>query len=313
MELFNNLIIVLISFVAIWLAARLIVATVADLAHLTRLSAFAVSFFILGFGTSLPEFFISVSAALDRQPEIFAGTLLGATIVIFLFVIPLLAILGGGILTDHQLKKNSLIYSLFVIFLPFLSAIDGRLDQKEGLIMIVAYVVLFYVVEMRQGFVEKIEAGLAKKKEAELFDMAKIVGAALVLYFAAQLLVAKTVAISQILNISPFLISIIILGVGTDIPETCVAMISAARRQKTIAMGDYLGSAGANTLILGVLTLMTGNFTFGDPNFLWTFLLFGAGLLLFFIFARSKNNLSRKEGLVLLLIYALFIGAKIVT
>lgn len=314
-----DVVLFLAAFVAIWFAAKLIIGTVSSLSHLLHLSTFAVSFFILGIGTSMPEFFISTSAALDHRPEIFAGTLLGATIVVYLFVVPLLAILGNGIMTNHQLKHHTLVYSLFVAFLPFICAIDGHLDRKEGAIMILSYLILFYMIEFRQGFFEKASAGFATKKKAELWDLLKIVAGAVILFFAAQILVAKTIQLAGLLHVSAFFISILVLSVGTDLPETTVAIVSALKKpaspaggSQSIAMGDYLGSCAANTLILGVLTLINGNFIFIDHGFYLTFILFFAGIIAFYIFARTKINLSRKEGLALLALYAMFIVAKFV-
>jgi cation:H+ antiporter len=306
-----DVILFLLAFAAIWFAAKLIVNTVCSLSHLLHISAFAISFFILGLGTSLPEFFISTSAAIDHRPEIFAGTLLGATIVVFLFVIPLLSILGNGIVTNRQLKHHALVYSLFVAFLPFICAIDGTLTRSEGAIMVLAYLILFYLIELRQGFFEKAAAVSTKTKKAEFIDLLKILAGAVIIFFAAQILVGKTIQISELLHVSPFLISILILSLGTDLPETTVAIVSALKKSKSIAMGDYLGSCAANTLILGVLTLINGNFTFSDRGFYLTFILFFAGIVAFYIFARTKTNLSRKEGGVLLILYLMFIVMKV--
>lgn len=306
-----SLLLIIFSFVLIWLSSRLIIKNICNLSHLLILSPFAISFFILGLGTSMPEFFISVSAALDKHPEIFAGTLMGASIVVFLFVIPVLSILGNGIISGHFLKQKTLVYALFVVILPFLAALDGQLNRKEGLIMILSYFVLFYLIEKRQGFFQKVEQGFMTKRRAELSDFGKILLGALVLFFAAQILVANTVVIAGYLHISAFIISILLLSIGTDLPETSVAIYSALKNTKSVAMGDYIGSAAANTLILGALTLIYGNFRFADQGFMFTTLIFFLGLILFFFFSRSKSNLSRIEGIGLFLIYALFIAMKI--
>lgn len=306
-----QLLIVIFSFLAIWFAARLIITTVSSFAHLLHLSSFAVSFFILGLATSLPEFFISTSGVLDRQPEIAAGTLYGATIVIFLFIIPFLSIISGGLSTNHQLKPKTLAFSLFVIFLPFIFGLDGRFERQEAVVMIAAYFMLFYMVEKRQGFLEKVENSSARQKKAEAWDLIKIVFGALILFVAAKALVAQTINLAGVYKISPFLISILILSLGADLPEVALAVLSALKKTKSIAMGDYLGSASANTLIFGALTLVNGQFAFADENYIFTFGIFLTGLSLFWIFARSKRNLSRAEASVLLLIYAVFIEVKL--
>ena len=106
------------SFIAIWLGTGLIVGSVDGLARKLKLSSFAVSFFILGLLTSIPETFVSYNAVANRNPEIFVGTLLGGIIVIFLFIIPVLAILGRGIRINHDLSTKNLLFALAVIAAP---------------------------------------------------------------------------------------------------------------------------------------------------------------------------------------------------
>jgi cation:H+ antiporter len=306
-----NIILISTSFVIIWFASRLIVNTVGSLSHLLHLAPFAISFLVLGLSTSFPEFFISLSSALDHHPEIFSGTLMGGSIALFLLVIPLLSILGGGIVTGHELKRKSFLFTLFVVFLPFLSAIDEKIERKEGIIMIISYFILIYFIEKKQNFFHKLEDGLKLKSKAEIKDFLLIALGAFIIFLASQVLVTNTISLASALNISPFLIGIIFLSLGADLPESAIAIISILKKCKTVALGDYLGSAAANTLIFGILTLFIGDFSFKDAGFISTYLLFALGLILFFFFAKSKKRLSRKEGFVLLLIYFLFIFLKI--
>ena len=99
LEIFIIIAIYLIAFVILWYATGLIFDGTRQLTQLTKLSSFATSFFILGMLTSIPELSVGLNAVADKQPSIFVGDLLGATLTLFGLVIPLLLsfLLGVGI------------------------------------------------------------------------------------------------------------------------------------------------------------------------------------------------------------------------
>src|SRR3990167_5911120 len=86
----------------LWLGAGLIVYSLDNISRRLEISAFAASFSILGILTSLPEISVGINAIIDKKPEIYVGNLLGASVVLFLMIIPLLAILGNGVKLSHQ-------------------------------------------------------------------------------------------------------------------------------------------------------------------------------------------------------------------
>ena len=80
------------------------------LAHKLHLSSFAVSFFLLGILTSVPEISVGVNSLIERKPEIFVGNLIGGIIVIFLLIIPVLAVFGNGVKLTHQMSRDHLVF-----------------------------------------------------------------------------------------------------------------------------------------------------------------------------------------------------------
>lgn len=302
-----HIILFLLSFFLIWFSSRLIIEGVDAFAKKIKLSAFATSFFLLGVLTSLPEFSIGFNAVLDNQPGIFVGNLIGASFVLLMLIIPLVTIIGNGINLEHQLNLKTLILSLIVIIGPAFFVLDGQLDQKEGLILMVLYGLLVYVVEKRKNFVERFHDTLFDGRADGWRQIAKLIAGAVIIFLASKLLVKETIYFSQWFHISTFIISLIILSVGTNMPEIVIGVSSILRRKKAVALGDYLGSAAFNSFLFGVLGLIQGSFKLIGQDFYLTFWLFLAGGLIFFVFMRSKRRLSRFEGFVILAIYLLFL------
>ena len=131
------------SFFVIWYCSGIIIKSVENLAQKFKVSQFAMSFFVLGILTSIPEFSIGINSLINNTPDIFVGNLLGASLIIFIFIIPILAVFGGGVKLVHQLNENNLIFSLLVVAAPVFLIADNVLTRTEGLYLIIIYFILF--------------------------------------------------------------------------------------------------------------------------------------------------------------------------
>jgi len=303
----------LVSFFIIWYGAGLVVSVVDRLARRLNLSSFAVSFFVLGILTSLPEATVGISAIIDKKPEIFVGNLLGGSLLLFIFVIPVLAVLGGGIKLAHQLDNKKLFFSLLVTAAPVFLVVDRQISLYEGLFLIFIYGYLFYSIEKRKGLLERVKDQLLNHKGSVSVEILKLFFGVLIIFLSSKFIVDQTIYFSSVFRISSFLISLLFLSIGTNLPELSLAVRAVFLGKKEVAFGDYIGSAAANTLIFGILTILNGGEILLADGFLKILLFTIFGLALFFYFSRSKNDISRYEGTILLLFYFLFFLTEILT
>lgn len=310
--IYIKLVLFIASFFVIWYASGIIINAVDSLAHRLKMSSFAVSFFVLGILTSIPEFSVGLNSIINGRPEIFVGNLLGASLIIFILVIPILAIFGNGVRLVHQLTEKNLIFSLLVVATPVFLIADNLLTRTEGVFLIFIYVILFYFIEKKGGLLKIFEENTlpSRKNLAEIIT--RLIFAISVIFFTSNFIVNQTVYFSQYFGISSFIISLIFLSIGTNLPELSLAVRSVAMGKKDIALGDYLGSAAANTLFFGILTLLNGKRVIFGNYAIQTLALTLLGLGVFYVFSRSKNDISRKEGLILLLVYVVFILVELV-
>jgi len=303
----TNILLYIVSFFAIWWGAGLIIQAVDKISRRLRLSSFAISFFVLGLLTSIPETALSINAVLDHNPEIFVGTLLGGVISIFLFIIPVLAILGKGIRINHDLDKKTLLFSLAVIAMPSLLVIDHRVTNLEGFLLIVFYAVLFYLIQRKHGIFCEEKTAVLQIKAYSFMDLLKVILGIGIIFISSSFIVEQTVTFSKVLHVPILYISLLVLGLGTNLPELSLAVRAILSGKKDIAFGDYLGSAAANTLLFGFFTLVNDGEVLTTNNFLMTFGFIVAGLAFFYYFSQSKKDISIKEGSVLISIYILFV------
>lgn len=301
-----------LAFLLLWYCSGIIVNSVGRLASKLKLSSFAVSFFVLGILTSIPEFSVGINSIINKTPDIFVGNLLGASLVLFILIIPLLAVFGGGVKLIHQLNENNLIFSLLVVAAPIFLIADNVLTRTEGVFLILIYVILFYFIEKKNGLMALgQEKQIISKNKHFIEDSLEIILASVIIFLASKFIVGETVYFASLFNVSEFIIGLVILSIGTNLPELSLAIKSIFLGKKEVALGDYLGSAAANTLLFGLFTLLNGKRVNVSVYSFRILILTLFGLGVFYLFSRSKNDISKREGKILLLIYLLFIISQV--
>lgn len=313
MTILPHLLLFGLSAAVIWGLSGILVAATDRVAKRYHRPGFGVAFFVLGILTSVSEISVAANATMKGVPQISAGNLIGGSLVIFLLIIPLLATMGGGIQMKKVLTQRSVAFVLAVVILPALFIVDGRVSKPEGILMIVTYLALFYVLEKKkptEAMVTQaagdVSAELVSRRRATMLDVAKVTVAGALIFVAGKILVDESLFFAHALSIPPSLVGLILLSIGTNAPEIVIAIRCVVGKRKDIAFGDYMGSAAANTLVMGFLPLLNGSFSVERSEFVSTFALLMVGLALFFWFSRSKQDISRREGGMLLAVYGLF-------
>ncbi len=311
MTILLRVVVYFFMFFVLWLGSGLIFSAVEKASKILKISTFALSFFVLGLLTSIPELAVGVTSVVDHNPQIFVGNLLGGIVVIFLLIIPVLAIFGNGINLSHRMDSKGLLAAMIVCIAPSLLVADKRVGIFEAVLMILLYISTLYIVQRKQNLLEKIESiqtSLVTDKKTHFINVLKILAGLVIVFFGSEYIVRETVSFSEIIKVSPFLLSIVVLSLGTNLPEFLLALRGIRQNKKDVAFGDYIGSASANTLIFGGLVFMNGGTVTLTNNFLQSLVFILIALICFYFFARSKNTISRKEGIVLVIIYVCFVA-----
>ena len=312
MVLVINILLFVLSVICLWVSSEVILKSVGHLSVKLRLSPFVVSFFILGFLSSLPEMNIGINSIINKTPAVFVGNLTGASIVLFLLVIPLLAVFGNGVVLSRQLPKKKLILSILAIITPFLLLLDGYLSYFDAFVSVAAYFLLISSIKHKRYLLRKVTKVKSKTVTfSPIVEMGKIFLGSVVIYFSSWILVNKTIFFAELLHTPILVISFLVLSLGTNLPELVITIRSVLNHEKEVAFGSYVGSAAVNTLIFGILTFINGPFSIIGNGFWVNLIIFSFGLLLFYRFSTTKNDISRKEGLVLLSLYLLLVSIKI--
>lgn len=296
------------AFVGLWYGSGLIITAVKILAQKIRIPAFAFSFFVLGLMTSIPEMAVGINALSRGHPEVFVGNLLGAIIVMFLLVIPLLAVINKKVQVKKHLSDSKLLVTLVIIALPAFFTLDQVVTNTEATILVALYAVLFLIIRTKENVFARVGHIFRSGQHINLMKVVLrlIVGMGLV-FATSQYIVDQTIKLSEFYGVSTFIVSLVVLGVGTNLPEISLALRSIKHKAQDIALGDYLGSAATNTMLFGVFSLFNDGHVVTEKSFVITFLIIVFALGMFFVMVRGNRVLTRANGMVILCMYAVFL------
>ncbi|MBN1263639.1 MAG: sodium:calcium antiporter [Candidatus Pacebacteria bacterium] len=298
-------------------ATDILIINLKKLAESTWLGEFFITAFILALATSLPELFIGISSALEGTPALSLGNVIGSNIADLSLVIGGAAVLGGGLSIEGLFLKRDVFYAFLAGSAPMLLLFDRKLSRIDGIILLILYG--FYNFSVLSERVSQVAEGRGKKQgwvrkilrrlkvgpsTRQVKEIAWIFFGAALLLFSADMLVktAKTLALE--LNLPVLLIGLIIVAVGTSLPEL-VFEIKAIKAQKPqMALGDLLGSIVANgTLVIGTTALIAPFRVRAFGDYLLATMAYVVVFGLFYFFVRTKRKLERWEGAFLIGFY----------
>lgn len=275
---------------------------------------------IVGFGTSAPELVVSVDAALNAQPDIAVGNIVGSNLSNILLILGLCALITPLTVQPLALRRDGLVVvAASVLFI--LLAIGGALGRADAAIFLsglAAYLIWAYWSESRQH----APAGEVHASEAEemttlprswaTMGLAIIAGLAL-LIGGSRLLLYGAIGIAQSAGIPEAVIGLTLVAVGTSLPEMAVSVIAALRRHADVAVGNILGSNIFNLLgILGVSAILQPLPIASRIQAFDQWVMLGSAVVLM-LFLYTGLRLARWEGAILLASYAVYVWLSFVS
>lgn len=270
---------------------------------------------IVGFGTSAPELVVSVDAALNAQPDIAIGNVVGSNIGNILLILGVCALITPLTVKPLALRRDAVTVVLASIL--FIVLVGGSTlalgDAAILLTALMAYLIWTYYSER---FHTAPSAELHKAEAEEIPDVPKpawwiflaVVTGLLLLIGGSKVLLMGAVGIAEQLGVSEAVIGLTLVAVGTSLPELTISVIAALRRHADVAVGNVLGSNIFNLLgIIGVSALLQPLSVHARIQQFDQWIMLGTSLLLL-IFLYTGYRLTRLEGALLLISYAVYTG-----
>ena len=269
---------------------------------------------IVGFGTSAPELVVSVNAAIDGQPDIAIGNVVGSNISNILLILGVCALISPLVVKPQALRRDAVtVVAASVLFLVLVggSALV-RLDAAIFLAALAAYLLWAYWSERYHaapsGEIHQAEATeLATVPKSVFSTVIAVLLGLLLLIVGSQVLLHGAIGIAVHYGVPEAVVGLTLVAVGTSLPELSISVIAAIRRHADVAVGNILGSNIFNLLgILGVSALLQPLPVHSRILQFDQWVMLGTALLLL-LFLYTGSRLSRPEGGALLAGYGIYI------
>ncbi len=248
---------ILIGFVFLIGGAEILVRGASGLAQSFRLSKVLIGLTVVSFGTSAPEFAVSLQSGFAGQPDILMGNVIGSNIANILLILGLTSIFVPLIVHESLIRMDVPIM-IGLSGLLYLLILDGQLVRLESAllaILLIAYLgLLFWMNKKGSGASVDLNQAAEQEQETPIWKDLLFIGVGLVgLVLGARWLVAGAVDVAEYFGVSELIIGITIVAIGTSLPELATSIVAATRGEKDIAVGNVVGSNIMNILIvLGV-------------------------------------------------------------
>lgn len=267
---------------------------------------------IVSIGTSMPELFVSITSALEGHSDMAIGNIIGSNLSNLLLILGLSATIKPVVFQkETRLYEIPMCLIVTIILMLFCNTGNGITKAESVVLLIMFCFFIGYTIYMakKESKKEIVEIKVENEKNNGIIkNILFIVLGILGLKFGGDLTVDNAVDVANYFNLSEKLISLTILAIGTSLPELVTSVTAAIKGNSDIAIGNIIGSNIFNILlIIGIsafITPITYNFTY---NFDFCILLISSIILALFPFIPPKDEMSRTNGIIYLLIYFAYI------
>jgi cation:H+ antiporter len=303
----ENFFLLIVSLAVVIKGATLANKYAVRLANSFHMSRYTVGFIVVAIISILPEAFISVNSALQGIPAFGLGTLFGSNVTDLTLVFAIIiALAGRGLKIESAILKNNIVYP-FLLIIPIVLGLDGYYTRLEGATLIIVGAI-FYFLAFKNGCAQSAPSNhKSNRGHSLLFLLFSMV----FLLVGAHFTVTSAVELARNLGISPLLIAMFIVGIGTTMPELLFSLQSVKKHHDSLALGDILGTVLADaTVVVGILALISP-FAFPQKIVYVSGVFMVLASFMLFSFMRSGRALTRKESGLLFVFWLVFVLTEI--
>lgn len=306
-----NIIVLVIGFIILIKGADLFVDGASGIAGNFKVSKILIGLTIVAFGTSAPEFAVSVKSLLINSGDMVLGNVIGSNILNILLILGLSALVHPLNVKNNTVKKELpitlMITCAFAVLLSdnlFAGNIVNSFPRGDGLVLILFFgVFMYYLISMMRNKIEDEEdTNLPSLKKSIVLTLLGLIGIVL----GSNFVVDSASELAKIIGISERMISLTIVALGTSLPELVTSVTATKKGEYDIAIGNVVGSNIFNVgVVIGIPIALLGginniNFSYIDI----TIMIISA--LLLFLFSFNDHKISKKEGIIFLITFVIY-------
>ncbi len=316
MNIIFPILLLVVGFVLLIKGADWLVDGASSIATHFKISKTLIGLTIVAFGTSAPELAVSISSLMNGSTDMLLGNVIGSNIMNVLLLIGVGAMICPIKITRATTKKELpillLISTALVVLLLDTSlnnAPTNAITRSDAIVCLLFFAIfLYYLIAMAR---RNREAKATKKEKPKykfglaciltLLGLAGLVG-------GSQLVVNSATEIAHAIGVSDRIIALTIIALGTSLPELVTTIIAARKKETDLVVGNIIGSNIFNIcIVMGVPVAIFGTITPESFQIVDIVMLILSAVLLF-LMARGDKKISRREGVLMLLVFLVYYG-----
>lgn len=305
-DLIIQIILLIVGFVFLIKGADYFVSGSSSVAALLKIPTIIVGLTIVAIGTSAPEAAVSITAAVNGNNAMAVSNIIGSNLFNLLFIIGLCAMLKELDIGRQMLEKDYPFLIVATVAIVAFILIGWNILRIEGIVLLILFAVyLFYLVysakKSKEGqYVEKPKLTLPK---SIVYMIVGLVGIVL----GGELVVNNASSIAITFGMSETLVGLTIVSIGTSLPEVATSLTALKRKENELVIGNVIGSNLFNIIFVLALSATISPITL-QSNILVDLCLMLFITVLTYIFARTQNKFDKKEGILLLVIFIIYMA-----
>ena len=303
----------IIGFIVLIKGADIFVDGASSVAGNFKVSKMLIGLTIVAFGTSAPEFAVSVKSLISGSGDMVLGNVIGSNILNILLILGVSSMFHSLKVKDNTVKKELpitlLMTAIFIVLLSdklFDKGFNNTFTRSDGIVIILFFLVfVYYLIKMARN---KIDNNQDEKymsmKKAILFTILGIAG----IIIGSNLVVENASAIARTMGISESMVALTIVALGTSLPELVTSITATRKGEYDIAIGNVVGSNIFNIgMVIGAPIALFGGIQQFSINYIDLITMIVSAFLLF-IFSYNDRKISKFEGSIFLIMFIVYYG-----
>jgi cation:H+ antiporter len=308
-----NIILLILGFVILIKGSDLFVDGASGIATNIKVPKMLIALTIVAFGTSAPELAVGIKSIASGNGDIVLGNVIGSNILNIFLIIGISAMFHSLTVKNNTVKKElpitMLITTLFAVLMSdkiFDKTIQNAFSRGDGIILLLFFsIFIYYLISISK------KKDIKEEKEIKMSMLISIIFTTLGLVgiiFGSNFVVDSASFIAKTLGVTERLISLTIIALGTSLPELVTSITATRKGEYDIAIGNVVGSNIFNIgIVIGIPTSIIGGIGIINFSYIDITVMIIASVLLF-MFSYNDYKISKKEGILFLIIFAIYYG-----
>lgn len=294
----------IVGFVLLIKGADYFVDGSSGIAKALKIPSVIIGLTIVAMGTSAPECAVSIAAAVKGDNAIAISNVVGSNIFNLVVVCGICAIIAP-MKIDISILKKEFPMSILAGILLWALCLDGKLGRVDGFLFLVIFIVFLVsmIISAKKARIE--EENLEQKKISVPLSILYIAGGLIAIVWGGDLVVDSASEIAKRFGLSPTLIGLTIVAIGTSLPELVTSIVAARKGETGMALGNVVGSNLFNILLVLGLSAFISPIGVATETLYDLILLSGMSFIVF-VFTWTQKKLSRAEGLIMTSMYIVY-------